>query len=175
MSADKREVVIKIITGDKTHNGTILSKNASESTTSAITPTSATPMAIVGTIAFGMLARESVSLIKASVNFASSNVGKWTGDISASRVAQQINAGLQIAGSLGSVVSGGVSGAVAGSIVPGIGTAVGAVVGAGIALINESISWGQRGYEYQISLATDNRSVDFYKQRSGRELTNWSR
>lgn len=180
--ADTREVVIKVVDGNTKTNKTALSENNEKlkevakvkdfinnpvgSTISAIK----SDMSVVDAMAFSMIAYNTISLVQNGVNFYTSNIGRFTGDIVAQRTVENINVGLGVVKSAGNILTSALSGFVLSG-----GNPVGAIIGGTTALISTGVNYGTQAFNYGTNVATDNRSVMFVKLRAGNELNNWSR
>lgn len=172
MAKDTREIVVRIIEGKGSQKQTHQEKeNDKQKQNKETNETDGTLGAVVGT----MLANSCIKTAKTSVNFALNTVGRWSGDIEASRQVEKLQIAYGIANDVHSVAQSVVYGATAGSIVPVVGTAIGAVVGAVVGITNEALSYGQEYYQFRTGVVSDNRSVMFAKQRAGKELNDWSR
>ena len=108
-------------------------------------------------------------------NIYQSNITNTTGDINAVASTQVLNASLDIMSDLISAGSSAYTGALIGSVIPGVGTAIGATIGAVSSLISSGSKYVASAIKYGYTIASDNRSVLFAKERAGDESTNWRR
>lgn len=125
------------------------------------------PMGGLKAFAIAKLGNEAIKLTKQATNFAISQTGNWTGDITAQRNAEKIQVGLDVGSDLLNIGASTLMGAMLGP--------AGAIVGVVSSIANVGVKYGMKAYNYGLGVASDNRSVAFNKLNAGNELSNWSR
>lgn len=116
------------------------------------------------------LANFAISTVNQGVSFALNNAGRWSGDIVAQHNSQKVQLAIKTAGYAGNAISS----AATGFVVTG-GNMVGAAAGALVSSVGMGIDIFNNLYSFGNTLASDNRSVLFNKQRVGTQMNSWSR